>query len=99
MKNFHLWHDETGTTLPLFIGVIVLVFILLMTTLATTEMAIERTRQQSSADLAALAGANALSKATETKRVIDFSIWARNATLDALYLAAAIASISSAGAG
>ncbi len=99
MKNFHLWHNEAGTTLPLFIGVIVLVFILLMTTLATTEMAIERTRQQSSADLAALAGANALSKATETKRVIDFSIWARNATLDALYLAAAIASISSAGAG
>lgn len=99
MKNFHLRHNETGTTLPLFIGMIVLVFILLMTTLATTEMAIERTRQQSSADLAALAGANALCKATDTKRVIDFSIWARNATLDALYLAAAIASISSAGAG
>ncbi len=99
MRNIYIWRDETGSTLPLFIGIVLFSLVLLMVALATTEMTRERVRQQSSADLGALAGANSLSKANETARLIDFSVWARNVTLDALYLAAAIATIGSAGSG
>lgn len=94
-----MWANERGSTLPLAAGVVLLVVVLLLAVLATAEMAVERVRQQTSADLAALAGANALCKSRQTARVIDFTIWARNTALDAMYLAAAIVSIASAGAG
>ena len=99
MRNIYIWREETGSTLPLFIGIVLFSLVLLMVALSTTEITRERVRQQSSADLGALAGANSLSKANETARLIDFSLWARNTTLDALYLAAAIATIGSAGTG
>ena len=94
-------HDnrEDGSTAILMVGVVLFLTVALFAGLATSEMAAERVRQQTSADLGALAGANALSKATQTTRLIDFSVWARNTTLDALYLAATGIAIASAGTG
>lgn len=92
-------NKERGSTTILAVGVVLLIFVALFAGLTTSEMATERVRQQTGADLGALAGANALSKATQTTRLIDFSVWARNTTLDALYLAATGIAIVSAGTG
>lgn len=91
--------DESGSTIPLVVGVVLLSVLLIFASLATAEMATERARQQSAADLGALAGANTLAKATNTSRLIDGVIYTRNVSLDAMYLAATIVSIASAGTG
>jgi len=91
--------SESGSITPLVVGVVLLVIVMTCAALATSEMAAERARQQNSADLGALAGANALSKATNTTRLIDGAIYARNVTLDVMYLAATVVSIASAGTG
>lgn len=91
--------NEAGSIAPLVVGFAMLVVFLTCAALATAEMAAERSRQQSSADLGALAGANALSKATDTTRLIDAAIYTRNVSLDVMYLAATAVSIASAGTG
>lgn len=91
--------DEAGSTVPLVVGFVMLAVLLTCAALATAEMAGERARQQSNADLGALAGANALSKATDTTRLIDGAIYTRNVSLDVMYLAATAVSIASAGTG
>ncbi len=90
---------ERGSTMPLFAGVISVLLLFLFSALTMAEMAQERARQQANADLAALAGAGALAKSIETARAIDGAVWARNVTLDAMYLAATVITIGSAGAG
>ncbi len=90
---------DDGSVLPILLAVVLLAFVLLMVGLASAAMAREKTRRQASAEFTALAGAGSLAKATETVRIIDFSIWSRNMTLDAMYLAATVATIGTAGAG
>jgi len=91
--------DERGSTFPLVVGTIFVLILFLFAALAISAIARERVRQQATADMAALSGANVIAKSMETARVIDGTIWARNVTLDAMYLAATIATIGSAGAG
>lgn len=90
---------QAGSITPLLAVVVVVIVFFSLASLAVSEMAAERARQQASADLAALAGAGQLAKAVEKTRAIDGAIWMRNVTLDALYLAASIATLGSAGAG
>lgn len=91
--------DERGSTLPLVLGTILVLLLFLFASLAISAIARERVRQQATADMAALSGANVIAKSMETARVIDGTIWARNVTLDAMYFAATIVAIGSAGAG
>lgn len=91
--------NERGSTFPLVLGMIFVLILFLFTALAISSIASERVRQQATADMAALSGANAIAKSMETARVIDGTIWARNVTLDTMYFAATLVTISSAGAG
>ncbi len=92
-------HGERGSTVPLVVGTIFVLILFLFAALAITAIARERVRQQATADMAALSGANSIAKSMETARVIDGTIWARNVTLDAMYFAATLVTIGSAGAG
>ncbi len=91
-------HDN-GSSMPLVLGTILTLLLFLLASLAMASMARERVKQQATADLAAMAGANSIGKSIETARLINGTIWARNVTLDAMYLAATIATLGSAGAG
>ena len=61
--------DERGSTVPLVVGTIFVLILFLSAALAITAIARERVRQQATADMAALSGANAIAKSIETARV------------------------------
>lgn len=88
---------QQGQILPLVAATVVLSLLVLLTGFTFYQILETRTKNQTLADLAALAGANKLSQGVQAQRSIAFIIWSRNTVLDGLYLAAAVLSVSSGG--
>jgi hypothetical protein len=87
--------DQKGQIIPLVAGILFLIVVLALFSISMSFMAIEQTNEQAAADASSLAAANTLAKTIQDIKTIDEVIFARNATVAVLYLAASSAAASS----